>query len=224
VTGSGPRIITPNTLDAAQVFAKNVQVGWCHWNEQGLEAAYLALTAPLVNSVDDVRTAEANDGNAGLLRPDARLAVVFLSDEEDFSPQATEFYETFFRTVKGSDPSMVTVSAIVGPEDLASCPTASSSGSRYMAIARATGGVIENICTNNWAGSLQKLSTNAFGPNRRFELSEKPADASRIVVEVEGARVTNGWTYDAATQSVLFEDGQAPQSGTTLSITYPLGC
>ena len=48
---SSPRIITPQTPNASSVFANNVRVGWCHWNEQGLEAAYRALSAPLVNSV-----------------------------------------------------------------------------------------------------------------------------------------------------------------------------
>src|SRR5690606_15773631 len=130
---SSPRIITAQTPNAPSVFANNVRVGWCHWNEQGLEAAYRALSSPLVNSVDDSRTALPMDGNAGFLREEARLVLIFLADEEDFSPQSTAFYETFFRGLKGNDETMLSISAITGPDNLSTCPTASSSGTRYMA-------------------------------------------------------------------------------------------
>jgi Abnormal spindle-like microcephaly-assoc'd, ASPM-SPD-2-Hydin/Flagellar-associated PapD-like len=83
---SSPRIITPSTPNAAAVFAYNTTVGNCPQVERGFDAAYRALSPPLVDSVDDPRTSLANDGNAGFLRPDARLAIVFVSDEDDQSP------------------------------------------------------------------------------------------------------------------------------------------
>jgi hypothetical protein len=224
VDGSTPRIITPATANAAGVFATNVKVGWCHWNEQGLESAYRALATPLVNSADDPRTVLANDGNGGFLRDDARLVLIFVTDEEDFSPQSVAYYETFFRGLKGNDSSLLSISAISGPENLATCPTASSTGSRYLALARATGGVTESICTPNWAASLQKLSDSAFGPKRRFTLSQTPADAAQLGVLVNGVPVGSGWTYDAASNSVVFDVGSVPPPGALIEVTYPLGC
>jgi len=224
VDGSRPRIITPNTPDAATVFAHNTRVGVCHWNEQGLDAAHRALSDPLIYGEDDPRTAQSNDGNGGFLRPEAKLAIIFLSDEEDFSSQPVSFYETYFLALKGNDKSKLSVNAIVGPMDLSTCPTSSSSGSRYMQLASATGGVVESICTPNWASSLEKLSNSAFGPNRNFPLSEVPADATRITVQVDGAPVTAGWRYDARTNTVVFEREAAPAPGSLVEITYPLGC
>ncbi len=224
VNGASPRIIRPTTPNAAAVFSTNVQVGWCHWNEQGLEAAYRALSSPLVDNADDPRTAQGNDGNLGFLRSDAKLAIVIVSDEEDFSPQPPSFYTTFFQALKGNDPSMLSVSVIVGPTNLATCATASSSGTRYMQVAKDTGGVIESICTPNWADSLKNISTNAFGPKRRFPLTELPANPSQIVVEVNGQVLTSGWTYDAATNSIVFDARVAPPAGSVVDITYPLGC
>ncbi len=228
VDGSSPRIITPSTPNALGVFAANVKVGVCHWNEQGLEAAYRALSAPLVNSADDVSTSLPNDGNGGFLRPDAKLAIVFLSDENDYSANALNddvtFYETFFKAVKGSDASMLSISAIVGPQNLATCPTASSAGIRYIKLAQATGGVVESICTGNWAQSLTAIGTNTFGPRRAFPLSERPDDPSQIVVEVNGLPVTTGWTYDSANNSVEFSTSAVPPPGSVIQITYPLGC
>jgi hypothetical protein len=224
VVGGTARIITPSTPNAAQVFANNVQVGWCHWNEQGLEAAYRALSTPLVNNVDDPRTAETNDGNAGFLRADAKLAVIVVSDEEDFSTQSVGFYETFFRALKNNDPSLFAFSAIVGPTDLATCPTASSSGNRYIQLAQSTGGVVESICTSNWAASLQNVSVNAFGPTRRFALSQTPASATEIKVYVNGQLMTSGWTYDPLTNSVTFDWASTPPAGALVEVNYPLGC
>ncbi|MFZ5471184.1 MAG: choice-of-anchor D domain-containing protein [Myxococcota bacterium] len=224
VNNSTPRIITPNTPNAAQVFANNVKVGWCHWNEQGLEAAYRALSEPLVSSTDDPRTPQPDDGNAGFLRPDARLVIIVVSDEEDFSTQPVDFYVTFFRAVKKNDPSLLSFSAIVAPPSLGLCPTASSSGSRYAAVAAQTGGITENICTQNWASSLQTLSSNAFGPKRRFQLRQTPSDTTKIEVEVDGVKVTSGWSYDSATNSVVFEPSTTPPPGAAIDVTYPLGC
>jgi hypothetical protein len=224
VNGSTPRVITPTTPNAAQVFAFNVNVGWCHWNEQGLEAAYRALSAPLVNSSDDPRTALPNDGNAGFMRPDAKLAIVFLSDEEDYSTPPVSFYETFFKALKGDDPSMLSISAIVAPVALSTCPSASSAGTRYIQLAQSTGGVVESICTPDWASSLQNLSSSAFGPRRRFALSELPSDPAQISVQVNGIPVTGTWTYEDASRTVVFDEASAPPPGSIIQITYPLGC
>jgi hypothetical protein len=224
VDGSSPRIITPLTPNAAGVFATNTRVGVCHWNEQGLDGAYKALSDPLLHSLDDPRTPQSGDGNGSFLRPEARLALIFVSDEEDFSTQPVSFYETYFKSLKDQDASKLSVSAIVGPKDLSSCSTASSSGNRYIQLAEATGGVVESICTPNWASSLEKLSDTTFGPKRNFPLSDTPADASQISVRVNGVGVTSGWTYDAGTNSVLFNVGQAPAAGAYVEVTYPLGC
>jgi hypothetical protein len=199
-------------------------VGVCHWNEQGLEAMYRALSDPLVFNMDDPRTPQLLDGNAGFLREDARLAIVAISDEEDFSPQPVSFYETFLLGLKGGDRSKVVFSAIVGPRDISTSPSASSSGMRYIQLAQDTGGVVESICTTNWAASLDRVSENLFGPNRSFPLSERPSDSSSIVVRVDGVEVKAGWKYDAAAHAVICEPGLEPRDGATVEVVYPVGC
>jgi hypothetical protein len=224
VDNSSPRIITAQTPNPAEVFARNVQVGWCHWNEQGLDAAYRALSPPLITSADDPSSPQPADGNLGFLRKEAKLALVFLSDEEDFSPHPVAFYETFFRALKDNDSSMLSISAIVGPANLNACPTASSSGNRYIALAAATGGIVESICTPDWASSLKKLSETTFGARRRFPLSQVPEDPAQLQVVVDGAPQPTGWTYEAAENAVVFDATSAPPAGSFVEITYPLGC
>jgi hypothetical protein len=224
VDNSSPRIITPDTPNAAAVFAYNTHVGVCHWNEQGLDAAYRALSDPLLYNLDDPRTPQPNDGNGGFLREDAKLAIIALSDEEDFSSQPVAFYETYFLALKGNDPSKVSFNAVVGPADLSTCPTSSSSGMRYMELARKLGGVVDSICTPNWAASLERLSESAFGLNRTFPLSDEPSDAGAIAVKLDGAPVTSGWTYDAKNNAVVFDRSRVPAPGVVVEVTYPLGC
>lgn len=223
--GTSPRIIQPSTPNAEKVFANNVQVGTCHFIEQGLEAAYLALSAPLIDSVDATGTSLEDDGNAGFLRPDAKLAIIFVTDEEDFSPRPLATYETFFRSLK-SDPTKLSVSAVVGPTTPGACPTASSPGSRYISLAGALGGVVENICDPDWQGMLQKIGAGAFAPKRAFRLDQAPQDPALIEVEVDGVPITSGWSFDAATNSVIFDAGHAhiPPPGAVIDIRYPVGC
>lgn len=224
VDNSRPRIIKPSTPGADAIFSLNTRVGVCHWNEQGLEAAWRALSEPLVGDMDDPRTPLPMDGNAGFLRDEARLALIFLSDEEDTSPHPVAFYEQFFRGVKGGDPSKVTISAIVGPENLATCPKATSAGTRYLQLARATGGIEESICTPNWAESLERLSESAFGLDRVFPLSEQPVDTSRIRVEVDGRPLGSGWSYQPLPNAVVFSRESVPPPGAVIEVTYPVGC
>ena len=224
VDGSSPRVIRPETPNAAAIFATNVNVGWCHWNEQGLEAAYRALSAPLINHVDHPDTPQPQDGNLGFLREGAKLVLVFLSDEDDYSPQSVSFYETFFRGLKGGNESLLTVLALVGPEALHACPTAAATGTRYLALAEATGGMSESICTRNWAASLEMLSAGAFGPRRHFPLSTAPDPASEIEVRLNGVPVTTGWQWDPVSGSVVFGVESVPVPGTVVEITYPVGC
>jgi len=85
VDGSTPRIISsamPAADQAAAWFA-NADVGECHFDEQPYEAARRALSPPLVDHADDPSTQTPNDGNLGFLRPDADLAIVFITDERD---------------------------------------------------------------------------------------------------------------------------------------------
>ncbi|MCI0670854.1 MAG: choice-of-anchor D domain-containing protein [Myxococcaceae bacterium] len=221
---SSPRIITPSTPNAAAVFAYNTNVGVCPQIERGLEAAYRALSPPLVDSVDAPGTPQVNDGNAGFLRPDARLALVFVTDEEDLSPNSVSFYATFLRGLKGNDPNLLSISAIIGPPNLSTCPTAASSGSRYLALAQATGGAVESICTADWARSLKKLSDATFSLKTKFPLSQTPVDPAQISVRVDGAPVTSGWVYDRVNNSIEFVAGSLPPAGVMVEVSYPLGC
>lgn len=207
------RVITPNTPNRDQVFQDNVAQGiYGAVAEQGLEAAYRALSDPMINT-----------NNAGFLRPDTMLSVVFISDEEDQSSRPRAFYENFFRNLKG-DPTLVTASAIVGTTN-PECVSPTGIGDyapRYLNVARATGGVTESICSPNWSQALTNIGQAAFGIRRRFPLSSVPVVAT-LVVRVAGSPLPAGaYSYDAAANAV--ELSVAPAVGSPVEVAYSTSC
>jgi hypothetical protein len=219
VRGGGAAIITPQTANASQVFQRNTAIGTGgSSDEQGLEAAYLALTDPNLSGA-----------NAGFLRQDAALAVIVVSDEEDFSNRQVSFYESFFRNLKGfQNQSQFSFSAIVTPRG--GCSNGASDGLRYIQIAQATGGVVESICTANWGNTLSNIGLNTFGLRSRFNLTAQPVP-STIAVTVNAMpspMVTPGgvmqWRYDAPTNAVVFNTGYVPTANSIIEITYTVAC
>ncbi|HEV8320854.1 MAG TPA: hypothetical protein VG389_04520 [Myxococcota bacterium] len=72
-----PKILTANTVDLARTFRCIAQVGIDGFGgEAALAAVELALSPPLVDDAG---------ANAGFLRPDSLLAVLFVGDEDDCS-------------------------------------------------------------------------------------------------------------------------------------------
>jgi hypothetical protein len=93
---------------ARQTFSENVKV--CAMGsgfERGLAAAEAALAPAMLEG-----------HNAGFLRDDAALSIVFVSDEDDLSARPVSQYLRFFKGIKGDpgyrDDALVNLSAVVG--------------------------------------------------------------------------------------------------------------
>lgn len=216
---SAPRELTSAMPNLTPALQDNVQVGECAYVEQGLEAMRRALSTPLVDHADDPVTTLPDDGNLGFLRKEAGLAVVFVGDEDDHSPDSVATYVKFLQTVKGVDqPQRAMIFGIV--PDGSSCSTAGGSGTRYAQAAQMTGGKVMSVCATDYSPLLTDVADQAFTPQAVFPLSKKP-DMNTITVQVDGADVDN-WVYDAPSNSVIFQ--QAPSPGSEISITYKKLC
>lgn len=217
------RIITPQTSNPSVAFQRNTNVGTGgSGTERGLEAAYLALSDPLINT-----------HNANFLRPSAALAVVFVSDEPDSSSRPVSFYENFLRNIKGfQNTAMLSSSAVVGT----TAPRCSSPDGRavyaprYIAVANNTGGVVESICSANWGQTLTNIGRNSFGLRRQFTLSSQPVPQT-VAVAIDGTAVISvdatgqvNWTYESASNVVSFAETSAPPAGSTITVTYTVAC
>ncbi len=156
-TSSGVRVIDEDTEDADAVFEELVNVGIeGAGSEMGLSAALTALTEPL-----------ASGANAGFLREDALLSVLFVSDEEDFSIGPVNSYINAMREVKGQrSRDAFNASALIGvnPETLEpeSCgspgPSAGADAAfRYHDVAVQTGGVVGSICLDEFNDIVEEM-------------------------------------------------------------------
>lgn len=218
------RIVTPYTQPAPEtVFGRNVNVGTNGSAfEQGLEAAYKALSSPNVFG-----------HNNGLLRADAVLSIIFVSDEQDQSPNNVDFYINFFLSIKGfRNTNLFTASAIVGdsPGGCNGSGGNADDGIRYIQVAQRTGGVFQSICSSDWSRSLEDLSTSAFGFKSRFFLQNQPV-VSTLRVVVDGQEIpatsnlgTVNWTYDYATNSINFTTFSTPEPGAEIDVEYAVEC
>ena len=222
------KIVKPTTPNVSAVFSRLVNVGTDGSGvEKPLAMAVAALTPPAISAE-----------NLGLLRPDANLAVVIISDATDQSTQPVSYYQNLLVNVKGFQRlSYFTFSAITPtrPSPPSGCTyddTGSNSG-RYTPIVQYTSGVADEICNTNWASTLQNLGRTAFGYRTQFYLSNDPDLAmAAVVVKVNGVVVPGcaqeagcmTWWYDPVSKSVKFNTAATPQPGVPLDIQYVQSC
>jgi hypothetical protein len=220
------KILTPATPNVAQKFAAKVAVGTSgNGNESGLAPSLKALTAPL--TVTD---------NAGFLRPDANLGVLVVTDAPDQSAGTAAYYVSAFLAIKGArKANQFSLSAVAGfnPNPPSTCPpydTAPDDG-KYRDVVSATRGVAEEICTQDWASSLQRLGKNLFGYRSSFFLTARPDLAQPFTVTLDGVAVpatdaqgNPAWTYDAVTNSLTLQPLYVPEPGQALQVDYVVSC
>jgi hypothetical protein len=212
-----PAYLTDGDPQVVNSFMSRVLVGTNGSGvEQGLEAVRLALSPPVVNTT-----------NTGFLRPEAGLAVVVVSDEDDQSTLTVAQYVDFLRGLKaGGQP--VVISAITG--GLAGCgdpsdPAADSAypAPRYAQAVQATGGIGASLCDPDWGATLRSLGAAVFRAQGRFALNGHPR-AGSVTVTVNGVATPAGWRYDAASNTVLFDQDHLPAQGDQVVVSYAVEC
>lgn len=176
-------------------------------SERGLSAMQVSLSEEMQSG-----------HNAGFLRADASLAVVFLSDEEDQSPgfesrPATYWqdYVDYLVQLKGA-PEEVICSAIVNFADTGG----------YAEVANATGGVVADIRANYYK-TLLEVGRVSAGFENSFDLTADPEEGAQLVVTINGEEVPPGedtWSFDPETGAVVFAEGAVPEDGDIIDISY----
>jgi hypothetical protein len=200
--------------------------------EHGLNAAAMAVAKSISGQ------------NEGLVRPDAFLAVIVVSDEEDdgIGLGMTDAYNgnnyvqlgltnhrythndfvSSLTSVKGA--GKFSVSTITGTRNVdgTMCSAAHSQpleeGTQYIAAANATGGIVQSICATNWNQSLATIGQDLNAQQSQIALSGAP-DVATIKVWVNGVMV-NTWTYQSGNNSVKFNAGSVPAPGASVKIQY----
>ncbi len=207
----GP-VLDPDTADVVTAFSAEVNVGTSgSRDEEGLATAALALR---------------NDVNPDFIRADSDAHVVFVSDEDDHSPEEVDRYVDSLRSSSGS--GTLTAHALVGdePAGCLSGESAADAGLRYLQVARSTGGLSESICAPDYGVVLEALGLAVSGWNPLFPLSELPAEPT-LAVWVDGVAMPNrdddGWQYSIGDNAVVFAGRAIPRPGMKVRVTYQRG-
>lgn len=209
-TFQGP-ILSDTTPDLEGEFTAQAIAGtYGSSMEKGLQYAELATTSG----------GDAAPGST-FLREDAKLIIIFVSDEKDWSSKTDLEYATHFKSLKATD-SMAVTHAVVG-DSPSGCSSSTTSWARadygegYIEVSALMGGEFVSLCAEDWGAELEGLAHDSI-LNRSFELTDIPYEET-IVVEVDGAEVT-GWTYNDIENSVDFMGTYVPESGTEIEIRY----
>lgn len=208
-----PPYLTPDTEALAAEFLARASVGVAgSAEERGLDAASAALSSPLKDTA-----------NAGFLRPEAELDLIFVSDEDDQSDILLSEMVDFLARLKGSLPFRV--SALVGdaPYGCASLSGAADPAPRYLELADATGGVTQSICSSSYGPMIERLVMMLSHLQDTFPLSGIP-DPDSIEVEVDGVvlreREVDGWQYLPSDNAVRISGTPLPQPGQEIIIRW----
>ena len=189
----------------------------------GFESARFALSAPL------------NTGhNAGFLRRNARLSLIFISDYLEQSPYPPDFYRDYFRRLKGHGQGGRFVASAVSGARTLDCTGqwgTATQGPRYVDLVQSSGGVWQEFCNGDVRRTLQNLGAASFGRQTRFHLRNLPAAVSTLEVAVDGVVVPPmspsgrvNWTYDVGSNSVTFAPFATPERDAEIDIEYVAQC
>lgn len=227
-TNSGVYVMNNTTPSLNSVFTTNATVGI---NGNGDERAFASLQKSLLNT-----------NNSDFRRSNAFLAIIIVSDEEDFSRTNSSFSENY------NDPLLIPTNTYVSWLDTftnsnstnrkdayqvnaiyikdAAClaqlnNSAQKIAVRYGEIADATGGVKASLC-DPFNTVLQSIKDKILVASAVFQLDREPK-VETIVVKVNGTVLIAGpttWSYDATTNSIRFAPQSIPAADDNIQITY----
>ena len=200
--------------------------------EHGLKAAEMAIAKSL------------NGTNEALVRSNAFLAVIVVSDEEDdgiglginepgkttnyVSQGLTTFRYTdddfigYLRQAKGE--GKFSVSTITGTRnpDGSMCTSSHSrpweEGTQYIKAAQKTGGIVQSICEPDWNDALAQIGLDLNAQQSQITLEPNP-DIATIKVWVDQV-LTTEWTYNQGNNAVKFNTNAVPAPGARIKIEY----
>ena len=196
---AGVRFITPDTNNPVNVFSNMAAIGANGADtEKGRDAAFVALEI------------EKDGYNVDFLRnkEDSGVNVTVISDEDDYSTNITrgEFI-AFLNDLRPED-DLVTFNSIVNPPGGG---FANQTGTDYLAVTDAVGGLKRDIGTGDWSSMLEDLGIQAAGLKSEYFLSQIPVVPTiKVWVEIGSSTrvfdVGEDYTYDQSRNSIRFSD------------------
>jgi len=180
-------------------------------DESGRAAAYSALE--LLRGTD----------NAGFLRDDADLAIIIISDAEDYSLDEPISQADWIAWLARAKPNLgqLSFSAIVSTD---ACTDPIERGYKYMEVAQQIGGVVWPICDTRWDLAFKQIGFRVAGLEREYSLSQYPVDETIVVRVRSGTTAVDlqrdvDWSYLESENRVRLE-AFVPAPGAEITVQY----
>ena len=203
-------IITPLTPDpVAEATSQIGAIGYSGSpHEKGFDMSYAATSSG----------GDAGPGSA-FLRDDARLVVIYISDESDFSStiSTAAAMESHLYSLKSSSALVITHAVAGDVPSGCSGNGGAQAGTDYHDLVTSMGGTFLSICAEDWGTPMEELARDSLGLVE-FDLSQTPIEDT-IWVTVDGV-VSTHWIYDTVDESIIFT--APPAEGSEIAITYAI--
>jgi hypothetical protein len=203
-------IITPLTPDPAAEAANQINSIGSHGSphEKGFDMSYQATTG----------TGDAAPGSA-FLREGARLVVIYISDEDDFSSTISLGTDMAAHLYSLKSSSHMAIAHAVAGDVPGGCSGngGAVAGTEYYNVATGMGGTFLSICAEDWGTPMEELARDSLGLVE-FDLSQQPIEDT-IWVTIDGI-ISTDWNYDLVAQSIIFT--VPPPEGSEISVTYAI--
>ena len=180
------------------------------------EAAFSLFEAFLSEAVDINGAPDPGGCNYGVVRQNAKLNLVGVSDEPEQSVNTYGYYVSLFQGLK-TNPDDVVFHAIGGDY-----PSGCGGNDAYTGMYEAsvaTGGLFLSICATDWATQLEALAEGSAQDLTSFALTQQPVP-STIEVDLNGLPTTVGWSYNPTDNAIDFDPDYVPEGGDTIEVSY----
>jgi len=174
----------------------------------------------LLTSYESTTTGDAAPGGA-FLRSDAKLVVIYVTDEPDwshpYSTMTTSDYSAHLLSLKSS-PELVVAHAVAGDYPSGCSGNGGAQfGDGYYDVVNDLGGTFMSICADDFGSQMDTLARESMAITV-FYLNNTPIE-STISVEVDST-ISTDWSYDAAINAIVFNI--APEEGSEIEVTYAI--
>ena len=193
------KFVTKLTPSGDQELSKNLNPGT---DGSGTEAFFTpvqaALKPPLITGV-----------NKGFYRPDAYLAIVFLTDSDDQSRVAAGDFHKFLLGLKGGDPDKIISYGVYIPSTVSNCSRSGEPSPRKLEeFFKLTKGTTLGLCDADYGMKLAELGADLVRRVGSLLYLSRPAVPETIKVTFGSQTIPNhpdlGWIYDPTRNALIF--------------------
>ena len=214
-----PSFLTSKTSNLTTLLAQRVKLGQLGSDlERGIDSVKAVLDADYLSS----------EGR-GFLRPEAYLATIYLTNEDDWGLTKVDDMIAFMDVVKpkladgrrGWISNFIGVTSVNG--NCATNPDLKEPGLKYMQLSDASGGLKESICLSGLGKAVENVKIRIVQILSDFKLGRKPIETS-LKVFVNGKEVpngnVNGWQYIPEGYIIRFYGEAIPGAFDTISVDF----